>query len=180
MNKQEAKWKQLLDGKDFDNLSYSEALHLSKVGTTFYRELWEIKANLPKMANYAKGIVENKLNIELPEIPVQLNGRLIATNGFYCYRGRTPLRIEISKPFAIALDDSDIMGVLIHEFCHYALHYLGKPFADGDQLFEQLLYDLDAPSNYYKSENEYRYLTHSTTRIRLKTSATGKRTWIKR
>ena len=112
-----------------------------------------------KLMALAKAFIENELKIELPEIKWELSGRLVNVHGYYQHtRGGRPVKITISKDLIRYHDENIIFETMAHEFLHYALHVMNKPFADGDLLFESLLHKYNLRSNYHHSAETYDFI----------------------
>ncbi|PEA25899.1 sprT domain-containing protein [Bacillus cereus] len=90
-----------------------------------------------KLTSEAKRFLLEAYGIEL-NIPVLVNGRLKRRYGQFVYNQITqqPLKIEIGKNYITHQDWETIRETLLHECIHYALFTLGKPFDDGEPLFE--------------------------------------------
>lgn len=73
------------------------------------------------------------------DIPVRINSRLVSTLGRYrSYRGSLfrPVNIEISEKLLLKYNNKEIVQVIAHEVCHWALHKQGKPHKDKDTFFK--------------------------------------------
>lgn len=90
-----------------------------------------------KLTSEAKSFLLDAYGIEL-NIPVLVNGRLKRRYGQFVYNQFTqqPIKIEIGKNYITHQDWEAIRETLLHECIHYALFTLGKPFNDGDDVFE--------------------------------------------
>ena len=64
---------------------------------------------------------------------------------------------------------------MAHEFLHYALHVMNKPFDDGDPLFESLLKKFDLRSNYHPSAEHYEFIVVGRGNIKRVVMEYGKR-----
>lgn len=92
---------------------------------------------------YAKKFLKDNYNLEM-EIPLELNGRMSKTLGWFRYTqyrdGRKIAnRIQLNKHFVENNDPITVVDVLRHELVHYALFMLGKPNSDGHPVFENEL-----------------------------------------
>lgn len=129
-----------------------------------------------KLMPLAKAFIENELKIELPEIKWELSGRLVNMNGYYEHtRGGRPVKITISKDLIRYHDEKVIFETMAHEFLHYALHFMNKPFDDGEPLFESLLIKFNLRSNYHPSAESYEFLVIGRRRVKRAVMQYGKR-----
>lgn len=92
---------------------------------------------------YAKKFLKDNYDMEM-EIPLELNGRMSKTLGWFRYTqyrdGRqVARRIQLNKHFVENNDPVTVVDVLRHELVHYVCFMLGKPFGDGDAYFENEL-----------------------------------------
>ncbi|EPC8411117.1 sprT domain-containing protein [Bacillus cereus] len=77
-------------------------------------------------------------------IPIVLNGRIKRTFGRFIHaphnaKNRVSHRIEMSKNYIEHQTWENVISTLKHELIHYALYELGKPYRDGEELFESEL-----------------------------------------
>lgn len=80
-------------------------------------------------------------------IPIQRNNRLRTTQGRYVTkRDGTPIRIDIAGHTLDYGTQEVVEGIVKHECIHFALHQQGKPYKDGNALFEAELKKHNAPS----------------------------------
>lgn len=113
-----------------------------------------------QLAVYAQGFLNTNFNLDL-EIPIEINGRLTKTGGYFQHaRGKKmPLKISISERFMVlALVDKEegmhaILDIVKHELVHYALYMLDKNYKDGQDDFENTLALLDIGASGATSEN---------------------------
>lgn len=90
-----------------------------------------------KLANEARKFIFEAYGIKL-DVPVEINARLKSVYGKFKYNRQTgkPVKIEIGKNYIEHQGWETIRETLIHECIHYSLFVLGKPFDDGDDVFE--------------------------------------------
>lgn len=67
---------------------------------------------------------------------VIFNHRLRTTGGRYLPAKRL---IELNPKYVIEMDESEFIGIIKHELCHYHLHIEGKGYKHGDADFKNLL-----------------------------------------
>jgi len=97
---------------------------------------------------YAKDFLKKQYNLELT-VPIEINGRLKIVLGRFKNTGainRRPVKIEMSKQYLIHGKLEDIQSTIRHECIHYALYVTGKPYKDGERLFESELRKFDTNS----------------------------------
>lgn len=129
-----------------------------------------------KLMPLAKAFIENELGVELPVIKQELNGRLVNMNGYYQHTyDNKPLKISISRDLIRYHNEDVIFETMAHEFLHYALCHMGKPFDDGDPLFEYWLCKLNLRSNYKESGQSYNYIVKAKRRVKRARMSYGKR-----
>jgi len=78
------------------------------------------------------------------EVPIVLNGRLKSKFGRFIHaphnsKNRISYSIEISKNYIEYQTWENVISTLKHELIHYALYELGKPYRDGEKIFESEL-----------------------------------------
>ncbi|WP_026908563.1 SprT family protein [Paucisalibacillus globulus] len=82
----------------------------------------------------------NNLSIEYFGKPyideVKFNSRLRTTGGRYLPSKRL---IELNPKYYFESDESEFIGIIKHELCHYHLHIEGKGYKHGDRDFKSLL-----------------------------------------
>lgn len=100
-----------------------------------------MKMTQPQIEKYAKDFLKNQYNLELT-VPIEINARLKRVLGRFRNMGannRKPIKIEMSKQYLIHGKLEDIQSTIRHECTHYALYVTGKPYKDGEKLFESEL-----------------------------------------
>ncbi|MDQ0202044.1 SprT family protein [Neobacillus ginsengisoli] len=70
------------------------------------------------------------------------NSKLRTTGGRYLLGTHN---IEINKKYLEQLGESELIGIIKHELCHYHLHLEGKGYQHRDQEFKSLLKKVGAP-----------------------------------
>ncbi|MBM7655682.1 SprT family protein [Neobacillus cucumis] len=70
------------------------------------------------------------------------NPRLRSTGGRYLLGTHN---IEINKKYLEQLGETELIGIIKHELCHYHLHLEGKGYQHKDQDFKLLLKRVGAP-----------------------------------
>jgi SprT-like protein len=70
------------------------------------------------------------------------NSRLRTTGGRYLLRSGN---IEINKKYFDQLGESELIGIIKHELCHYHLHQEKRGYQHRDQEFKNLLKKVGAP-----------------------------------
>ena len=70
------------------------------------------------------------------------NSRLRTTGGRYLLGTHN---IEINEKYLLQLGESELVGIIKHELCHYHLHLEGKGYRHRDQDFRLLLKKVGAP-----------------------------------
>ncbi|MGE6347973.1 SprT-like domain-containing protein [Bacillus mycoides] len=107
----------------------------------YTKEDWSnVKFKLEMLAiKFLKDNYDMKLGI-----PIILNGRLKTTYGKFVHanrnsKKRASRRIEMSKTYIEHQPWDIVVETLKHELIHYALYELGKPYRDGESLFESEL-----------------------------------------
>jgi|SRR5690625_685204 len=90
---------------------------------------------------------------------VRFNSRLRTTGGRYILSEKT---IELNPKYVIEMEQSEIIGIIKHELCHYHLHTEGRGYRHGDPDFKELLkltgsprYCKPLPSNIKKRKHIY-------------------------
>lgn len=105
----------------------------------------------------------NELSIKYFRKPflhqVQFNHRLRTTGGRYI-----PVKkvIELNPKYVVEMDESEFIGIIKHELCHYHLHIEGRGYKHGDEAFKALLKATGSPRHCsplpsYKSSYKYKY-----------------------
>ena len=99
-----------------------------------------MKMTQSQIEKYAKNFLKQAYNLDLV-VPIEVNSRLKTTLGRFRYTRTTkkPVKLEFSKNYIVNGKLEDIQGTIKHECIHYALFMLGKPFNDGQPLFESEL-----------------------------------------
>lgn len=70
------------------------------------------------------------------------NPKLRTTGGRYLLGSHD---IEVNKKYLLQLGESELIGIIKHELCHYHLHLEGRGYRHGDRDFKYLLQTVDAP-----------------------------------
>ena len=70
------------------------------------------------------------------------NSRLRSTGGRYLLSSHN---IEINKRYFEMYGEKELIGIIMHELCHYHLHLEGKGYKHRDPDFRHLLKEVDAP-----------------------------------
>jgi len=73
---------------------------------------------------------------------VRFNHRLRTTGGRYLPAVKT---IELNPKYFFEFGQSEFIGIIKHELCHYHLHIEGKGYKHGDNDFKQLLKLTNSP-----------------------------------
>lgn len=100
--------------------------------------------NLNEINKLAKEIATEYWGLDF-NIPIEISGKLTTALGYYRSQinrvtgKRTPIKITLAKRLFGNYSKETIIGVLKHELCHWALSVQGKPFKDGDLVFEREL-----------------------------------------
>lgn len=122
-----------------------------------------MKMTQMQIEQYARKFLKDNYKMDL-NIPITINGRLSRSLGKFVHRAaiRESVRIEISKKHLMYSPLDDILSTIRHECIHYALFELGKPYRDGDVVFESELRKHGAKSTgttkllYERNVNVYR------------------------
>ncbi|WP_373895159.1 SprT family protein [Virgibacillus natechei] len=91
---------------------------------------------------------------------VKFNHRLRTTGGRYIPAKNI---IELNPKYAVEMDDSEFIGIIKHELCHYHLHIEGKGYKHGDKDFKKLLEETGSPRHCtplpsQKRDYKYKYI----------------------
>lgn len=70
------------------------------------------------------------------------NNRLRTTGGRYLLKSHN---IEINRKYLEQLGQTELLGIIKHELCHYHLHIEGKGYQHRDADFRKLLKEVGAP-----------------------------------
>ncbi|MGG3471013.1 SprT family protein [Neobacillus pocheonensis] len=70
------------------------------------------------------------------------NPRLKSTGGRYLLSTHN---IEINRKYLEQLGEKELIGIIMHELCHYHLHLEGKGYQHRDQDFKVLMKKVGAP-----------------------------------
>ncbi|MCA1057098.1 SprT family protein [Rossellomorea aquimaris] len=70
------------------------------------------------------------------------NPRLRTTGGRYLLRSHN---IDVNAKYYEEHGESELIGIIKHELCHYHLHIEGKGYKHGDADFKKLLQEVGAP-----------------------------------
>lgn len=70
------------------------------------------------------------------------NPRLKSTGGRYLLSTHN---IEINRKYLEQLGEKELIGIILHELCHYHLHLEGKGYQHRDQDFKALMKKVGAP-----------------------------------
>ncbi|XJZ27589.1 SprT family protein [Bacillota bacterium Lsc_1132] len=70
------------------------------------------------------------------------NSKLRTTGGRYLLGTHD---IEVNKKYLLQLGESELIGIIKHELCHYHLHLEGKGYRHRDRDFRLLLKKVGAP-----------------------------------
>ena len=70
------------------------------------------------------------------------NKRLRSTGGRYLLHSH---HIELNEKSYITYGEAELVGIILHELCHYHLHLEGKGYMHKDREFKQLLKQVGAP-----------------------------------
>ena len=70
------------------------------------------------------------------------NPRLRSTGGRYLLRSH---HIEINKKYFDQFGETELVGIIKHELCHYHLHLEGKGYQHRDRDFRELMKQVNAP-----------------------------------
>ncbi|WP_156292064.1 SprT family protein [Oceanobacillus salinisoli] len=73
---------------------------------------------------------------------VTFNHRLRTTGGRYIPSKRL---VELNPKYVVEMDESEFIGIIKHELCHYHLHIEGKGYKHGDIDFKRLLEKTGSP-----------------------------------
>lgn len=88
----------------------------------------------------------NELSIKYFHIPfkheVRFNNRLRTTGGRYIPSKKL---IELNPKYLEEMNESEFIGIIKHELCHYHLHIAGKGYKHGDKAFKELLKSTNSP-----------------------------------
>ncbi|MEN1970536.1 SprT family protein [Lentibacillus sp. N15] len=86
---------------------------------------------------------------------VNFNHRLRTTGGRYIPAKKV---IELNPKYLTDMDESEFIGIIKHELCHYHLHIEGKGYKHGDPSFKALLQATGSPRHCRPlPDNEDRY-----------------------
>lgn len=93
----------------------------------------------------------------------RFNHRLRTTGGRYIPSRKV---IELNPKYVIEMDESEFIGIIKHELCHYHLHIEGKGYKHGDQAFKALLKATGSPRHCNplpssRSNYKYEYMCRS-------------------
>ena len=98
-----------------------------------------------------------KLSIERFGIPfchrATFNKRLRTTGGLYLLESHD---IEINPKIIEKYDEDELVGIMVHELCHYHLHINGQGYQHKDQDFKKLLKQTGG-LRYVRRLQEYKY-----------------------
>jgi len=109
--------------------------------------------SLEKLRLIAKEFTREQYGLELT-IPIKQNNRLKTTLGRFCLtRQGEAYQIDISNKLLKYAHKQVAIGVVKHEAVHFALHFLEKPYRDGDLYFEEELKRLQLPSSTHKERS---------------------------
>src|SRR5690625_3731158 len=89
---------------------------------------------------------------------VRFNHRLRTTGGRYIPAKKV---IELNPKYVEEMDESEFIGIIKHELCHYHLHIEGKGYKHGDADFKNLLKLTGSPRHCKplpSQKESYRYL----------------------
>ena len=70
------------------------------------------------------------------------NKRLRSTGGRYLLQSHN---IELNEKSYDIYGETELIGIILHELCHYHLHIEGKGYMHKDRDFKQLLNEVSAP-----------------------------------
>lgn len=73
---------------------------------------------------------------------VYFNYRLRTTGGRYIPGKKV---IELNPKYILEFGETELIGIIKHELCHYHLHIEGKGYKHVDKDFKKLLYKTGAP-----------------------------------
>ncbi|UJL47071.1 SprT family protein [Virgibacillus sp. NKC19-16] len=103
----------------------------------------------------------NKLSLDNFKKPfkhdVKFNHRLRTTGGRYIPAQKI---IELNPKYVVETDESEFIGIIKHELCHYHLHIEGKGYKHGDKDFKELLKETGSPRHCTplpSQKREYKY-----------------------
>ncbi|MDM0587706.1 MAG: hypothetical protein E7H33_09425 [Clostridium perfringens] len=114
----------------------------------------DLKTN-EDLEKYAKLFLKNEFNLEL-NIPIYFTDiEDPNTLGLFRYYEDESKAVEILIDNEEVECDHQYEKILVHELCHYVLFELGGNFKDGENEFENLLYEKGGRSNY---NNEFKPL----------------------
>jgi SprT-like protein len=89
---------------------------------------------IEELTRHAKEFLRKNYDMDLT-VPITINPRLKSSLGRFVF-SKSPNEIQIAGYVIKYADKSVILDTLFHECVHYALYMQGKPFNDGDELFE--------------------------------------------
>lgn len=88
----------------------------------------------------------NKISLKHFDKPfkhtVLFNHRLRTTGGRYIPGKKV---IELNPKYVIEMDESEFIGIIKHELCHYHLHIENKGYKHGDKDFKDLMKKTGSP-----------------------------------
>ncbi|CDQ40895.1 MULTISPECIES: SprT family protein [Virgibacillus] len=85
---------------------------------------------------------------------VSFNSRLRTTGGRYIPGRKT---IELNPKYAMERDETEFIGIIKHELCHYHLHIEGKGYKHGDREFKELLKATGSPRHCKPLPSQMKY-----------------------
>lgn len=97
------------------------------------------------MTEFAEEFLRKEFGLEL-EIPIKVNPRLRSTYGQFKHGYDIAIGISISKSMIEHMGKEFSLDTVKHELVHYAHFKLGLPFRDGQEVFENALKRVGAPS----------------------------------
>ncbi|MCU9615174.1 SprT family protein [Caldibacillus lycopersici] len=98
------------------------------------------------MNNEQLQILVEKISLDFFNLPFLhqaiFNNRLRTTGGRYLLKSGN---IEINKKYYEIHGESELIGIIKHELCHYHLHQRGRGYQHKDKDFKQLATEVGAP-----------------------------------
>lgn len=100
-----------------------------------------------ELERYSRAYLKKEYNLSFHS-KVKINGRLTRSAGRYLNNCKRPneVAVDISRRIINTGNKKLIQGVLEHELIHYAMHYLGRPYKDSDNEFQEELKRKNVPS----------------------------------